>query len=63
VSSWFDTARRRIFRPLTRVGGRFRLARWPRERGKVVEIWNHRDDLGLMEQLGAQVHAGAPHAG
>jgi steroid delta-isomerase-like uncharacterized protein len=22
--------------------------------GKVVELWNHRDDLGLMEQLGAQ---------
>jgi steroid delta-isomerase-like uncharacterized protein len=27
--------------------------------GKVVEIWNHRDDLGLMEQLGAAVFAGA----
>jgi predicted ester cyclase len=27
--------------------------------GKVVEIWNHRDDLGLLEQLGAQVYAGA----
>ena len=27
--------------------------------GKVVEIWNHRDDLGLREQLGADVHAGA----
>ena len=27
--------------------------------GKVVEIWNHRDDLGLMEQLGAPVVAGA----
>jgi steroid delta-isomerase-like uncharacterized protein len=27
--------------------------------GKVVEIWNHRDDLGLMEQLGASVFAGA----
>jgi steroid delta-isomerase-like uncharacterized protein len=27
--------------------------------GKVVEIWNHRDDLGLMEQLGAAVYAGA----
>src|SRR5918997_241794 len=26
--------------------------------GKVVEIWNHRDDLGLMEQLGAPVYAG-----
>ena len=27
--------------------------------GKVVELWNHRDDLGLMEQLGAPVHGGA----
>ena len=27
--------------------------------GKVVEIWNHRDDLGLKEQLGAPVFAGA----
>lgn len=27
--------------------------------GKVVEIWNHRDDLGLMQQLGASVFAGA----
>lgn len=27
--------------------------------GKVIEIWNHRDDLGLMEQLGAAVFAGA----
>jgi len=27
--------------------------------GKVAEIWNHRDDLGLMEQLGARVFAGA----
>lgn len=27
--------------------------------GKVAEIWNHRDDLGLMEQLGAPVYAGA----
>jgi len=27
--------------------------------GKVVEIWNHRDDLGLREQLGAAVFAGA----
>src|SRR5215208_3326722 len=27
--------------------------------GKVVEIWNHRDDLGLMEQIGAGVYAGA----
>ena len=29
------------------------------ENGKVVEIWNHRDDLRLQEQLGAAVHAGA----
>jgi steroid delta-isomerase-like uncharacterized protein len=28
--------------------------------GKVVEIWNHRDDLGLMQQLEAPVYAGAP---
>ncbi len=27
--------------------------------GKVVEIWNHRDDHGLREQLGAPVFAGA----
>jgi steroid delta-isomerase-like uncharacterized protein len=25
----------------------------------VVELWNHRDDLGLAEQLGAPVYAGA----
>jgi predicted ester cyclase len=30
--------------------------------GKVVEIWNHRDDLGLMEQLGVPVFAGAAPA-
>jgi steroid delta-isomerase-like uncharacterized protein len=29
-------------------------------RGKVVELWNHRDDLGLREQLGVPVFAGAP---
>jgi len=28
--------------------------------GRVVEIWNHRDDLGLMQQLDAVVFAGAP---
>ncbi|MGZ4316423.1 MAG: ester cyclase, partial [Gaiellaceae bacterium] len=28
--------------------------------GKVIEIWNHRDDLGLMEQLGAPVIAATP---
>ncbi len=27
--------------------------------GKVVEIWNHRDDLGLMQQLGAPIFAGS----
>jgi predicted ester cyclase len=27
--------------------------------GKVVEIWNHRDALGLMQQLGAPVCVGA----
>jgi steroid delta-isomerase-like uncharacterized protein len=31
--------------------------------GKVVEIWNHRDDLGLAQQLGAPVYAGAPPQG
>ena len=30
------------------------------DHGKIVEIWNHRDDLGLSEQLGAAVFAGAP---
>jgi hypothetical protein len=30
---------------------------------KVVEIWNHRDDLGLMEQLGTSVFAGAVPSG
>ena len=27
--------------------------------GKVAEIWNQRDDLGLMQQVGAPVFAGA----
>jgi predicted ester cyclase len=31
--------------------------------GKVVEIWNHRDDLGLREQLGVPVYAGARTTG
>lgn len=26
--------------------------------GKVVELWNHRDDLGLAQQLGAEIFAG-----
>jgi steroid delta-isomerase-like uncharacterized protein len=30
--------------------------------GKVAEIWNHRDDLGLMQQLGVAIYAGAPKA-
>jgi len=30
--------------------------------GKVGEIWNHRDDLGLMEQVGAPVFAGVAPA-
>lgn len=29
------------------------------ENGKVVEIWNHRDDLGMREQLGAPIYAGS----
>jgi steroid delta-isomerase-like uncharacterized protein len=29
------------------------------EDGKVAEIWNHRDDLGLMEQVGTSIYAGA----
>ncbi len=29
------------------------------EEGKVKEIWNHRDDLGLMEQLGVKIFAGS----
>lgn len=27
---------------------------------RVAEIWNHRDDLGLMQQLGVPTYAGAP---
>ena len=27
--------------------------------GRVVELWNHRDDLGLMQQVGAPVYAGS----
>jgi steroid delta-isomerase-like uncharacterized protein len=29
------------------------------DKGRVVEIWNHRDDLGLMTQLGIPVFAGS----
>jgi steroid delta-isomerase-like uncharacterized protein len=28
------------------------------ENGKVAEIWNHRDDLGLREQVGSPIYAG-----
>jgi len=31
--------------------------------GKVVEIWNHRDDLGLMAQIGAPGFAGVMPTG
>lgn len=31
--------------------------------GKVVEIWNHRDDLGLLAQIGAPVFAGGVPTG
>jgi predicted ester cyclase len=27
--------------------------------GKVVEVWNQRDDLGVAQQLGAPIYAGA----
>jgi predicted ester cyclase len=27
-------------------------------KGKVVELWNHRDDLGLVQQIGAFIYAG-----
>jgi steroid delta-isomerase-like uncharacterized protein len=29
------------------------------ENGMVAEIWNHRDDLGLMQQVGAPIYAGS----
>jgi hypothetical protein len=29
------------------------------EHGRVVELWNHRDDLGLMQQVGGEVFAGS----
>jgi len=32
---------------------------WRFENGKVAEIWNHRDDLGLREQIGAAIYAGS----
>jgi len=27
--------------------------------GKIVELWNHRDDLGVMQQLGVPIFAGS----
>jgi steroid delta-isomerase-like uncharacterized protein len=30
--------------------------------GKVVEIWNHRDDLGLLQQTGPPIFAGSAPA-
>jgi hypothetical protein len=30
-----------------------------RYRERVAKIWNHRDDLGLMQQLGAPIYAGS----
>src|SRR5262245_351962 len=29
------------------------------QNGKVVEMWNHRDDLGVMQQLGVPIYAGS----
>jgi len=29
------------------------------QNGKVVELWNHRDDLGLIQQLGVPIYAGS----
>ena len=29
------------------------------ENGKVAELWNHRDDLGVLQQLGVPIHGGA----
>jgi predicted ester cyclase len=29
------------------------------ENGRVAEIWNHRDDLGLAQQVGVPIYAGA----
>ena len=33
------------------------------KKGKVAEVWNHRDDLGLMEQVGTHIHGGAVEGG
>ena len=36
---------------------------WRFENGKVAEIWNHRDDFGLTEQIGSPMFAGAKPEG
>ncbi len=32
-------------------------------KGKVTELWNHRDDLGLTQQGSATIYAGAVEGG
>jgi steroid delta-isomerase-like uncharacterized protein len=51
-------------RPATGKRARFSRVNIFRFRdGKVAQLWNHRDDLGLMQQLGAEIHAGAAPSG
>jgi hypothetical protein len=57
VSVEAKTALVRRFYEEVSVRGTLALFRF--SNGKVVEIWNQRDDLGLMEQLGAPACAGA----
>jgi hypothetical protein len=33
------------------------------KKGKVAEIWNHRDDFGLMQQVSAHIYASAIESG
>ena len=33
------------------------------ERGNAAEVWDHRDDLGLCEQVSGAILAGASHSG
>jgi len=54
-----DRPHRHVVKSTKALYRRGRVDRCRFENGKVAEIWNHRDDLGLMEQLGARVHAGA----
>jgi steroid delta-isomerase-like uncharacterized protein len=51
-----------------RWGGHLPTGKWARfsgvnifrfRDGKVAELWNHRDDLGLVQQLGVEIYAGA----